>query len=203
MIFVGIDIATCSAIREDKTRAGQEEGNTQSQSPATEFRGAASQCVHGGGHGQRTKGGQDPATQPGHKVHGQEKDQRRRRKGQEELEEDKSCDTEPSHTVQVRGQEKRRARPDTPRQGQQEDKGTRPGHRAGPQSPATELRGAAKTRPRGGQGPDTEPYHTAQSQNAGRGQDKEKRRTKPGHRAQPTEFRGAASECGQFFPESV
>ena len=37
MIFVGIDIANCSATREDKRR--QEEDKTRSQSPATEFRG--------------------------------------------------------------------------------------------------------------------------------------------------------------------
>ena len=112
MIFVGIDIANCSATREDKRRAGQE----------------------------KTRGGQDPVTEPGHRVkgrsqsvcpglvsadRGQEKDNSRTRGGQD-------LATEPSHRVQ-------------------------PGHKAGPQSPTTEFRGAAKTRRRGGQGPDTEP----------------------------------------------
>ena len=75
-----------------------------------------------------------------------------------------------SHRVQGRSQDK-----------DKEDKRrTRPGHRAGPQSPATEFRGAAKTRTkggqeedkaqpqrtRGGQGLDTEPSHRVQ----GRGQ---------------------------------
>ena len=46
----------------------------------------------------------------------------------------------------------------------------------GPQSP-TEFRGAAKIRTRGGQGPDTE----------------------PGAQSPATEFRGAASQCGQLF----
>ena len=46
--------------------------------------------------------------------------------------------TETSHRIQGRGQDKDKRR-------------TRPGHRAGPQSPATEFRGAAKTRTRGGQ----------------------------------------------------
>ena len=69
---------------------------------------------------------------------------------------------------------------------------TRPGHRAGPQSPATEFRGAAKTRTRGGQeaGPQSSGARPRQ------GQDPD---TEPGHRAQPTEFRGAASECGQLY----
>ena len=103
-----------------------------------------------------------------------------------------------------------------PRQGQEEDK-TRT------QSRATD-RGAAKTRARGGQDPDTEPGQTgarrrqgqeedkARTQSRatqpshgvqGRGQDKEKRRTRPGHRARPqspaTEFTGAGSKCGQLF----
>ena len=85
--------------------------------------------------------------------------------------------TETSHRVQGRGQDKDKRR-------------TRPGHRAGPQSPATEFRGAAETRAREGQEEDK-----AQPQS-------------PGHRAQEdkawtqspaTEFRGAASECGQLF----
>ena len=45
----------------------------------------------------------------------------------------------------------------------------------------------------------TQPSHGVQ----GRGQDKEKRRTRPGHRARPqspaTEFTGAGSKCGQLF----
>ena len=69
--------------------------------------------------------------------------------------------TETSHRVQGRGQDKDKRR-------------TRPGHRAGPQSPATEFRGAAKTRTRGGQeedkaqpqSPATELSHRVQ----GRGQ---------------------------------
>ena len=68
------------------------------------------------------------------------------------------------------------------------------GRRAGPQSPATEFRGAAKTRTRGGQDPDTEPGHRAQPQSCCilGGQE--------GDKAQPqspatelTEFRGAAT----------
>ena len=96
--------ANCSAIREDKRTAGQEEDKTQTQSQATEFRG-----------------------------------------------------------------------------------GPEPGHRARPQSPATEFMGAAKRRTRGAQEEDktwtqsraTEPSHRVQ----GRSQDKDKRRTRPGHRA--------------------
>ena len=84
---------------------------------------------------------------------------------------------------------------------------SQPGHGDQPQSS-----GAAKTRTRGGQGPDTEPGHGAQPQSSGarprqgqeedkartqsratepshrvqgRGQDKDKRRTRPGHRAGP------------------
>ena len=78
MIFVGIDIANCSATREEQNKRRQEEDKTRSQSPATEFRGAASQCVQGwsarpedkrrtrGGQQQdktRTRGGQNPATE--------------------------------------------------------------------------------------------------------------------------------------------
>ena len=105
-----------SATREDKRRAGQE----------------------------KTRGGQDAVTEPGHRVQGrgqsvcpglvskrtrggQQQDKRRTRGGQDP-------DTEP-------GPQSSGARP---RQGQEEDKRrTRPGHRAGPQSPATEFRGAA------------------------------------------------------------
>ena len=102
--------------------------------------------------------------------------------------------TEPSHRVQGRGQDKDKRR-------------TRPGHRAGPQSPATELlytrrtrggqgpatelrefRGAVTRRTRGGQGPATEPSHRV-DRVQGRGQEEDK--------AQPqspatelTEFRG-------------
>ena len=78
---------------------------------------------------------------------------------------------------------------------------TEPSHkrRTRPQSPA---RGAAKRRTRGGQGPATEPSHRV-DRVQGRGQEEDKRRTRPSHRAQPqssaTEFRGAASECGQLF----
>ena len=43
---LSIDIANCSATREDKRRAGQED-KTRSQSSATEFRAAGSQCVQG------------------------------------------------------------------------------------------------------------------------------------------------------------
>ena len=49
MICVGIDIAICSATRADKRRAGQEK-TRGGQDPATEFRGAAK---------RRTKGGQE------------------------------------------------------------------------------------------------------------------------------------------------
>ena len=84
-----------------------------------------------------------------------------------------SRDTEPSHRVQGRGQDKDMRR-------------TRPGHRAGPQSPATEFRGAA-TRTRGG--------HRAGPQSPARqGQEEDKARTQ----SPATEFRGAASECGQL-----
>ena len=72
MIFVGIDIAICSATRADKRRAGQEEDKTRPQSPATEFRGAASQCGQGWSarpeDNSRTRGGQDPDTEPGHRA---------------------------------------------------------------------------------------------------------------------------------------
>ena len=61
--------------------------------------------------------------------------------------------TETSHRVPGCGQDKDKRR-------------TRPGHRAGPQSPATEFRGAAKTRTRGGQ------------------QEEDNKRTRPSHRAQ-------------------
>ena len=48
----------------------------------------------------------------------------------------------------------------------------------------------------------TEPSHRV-DRVQGRGQEEDKRRTRPSHRAQPqspaTEFRGAASECGQLF----
>ena len=82
MTFVGIDIANCSAIREDK----------------------------------RT-GGQDPVTEPGHRVQGrgqsvcpglvsaargQEKDKRRARPGHRAR--PQSAATEPGHRVQGRGQ---------------------------------------------------------------------------------------------------
>ena len=63
MIFVGIDIANRS--EQDKTR--QREDETRSQSPATEFRVAASQCVQGWSarpeDKRRTRGGQNPATE--------------------------------------------------------------------------------------------------------------------------------------------
>ena len=41
---------------------------------------------------------------------------------------------------------------------------------------------------RGGQDPDTEPSHGVQ----GRGQENDKRRTRPGHKSPATEFRGTA-----------
>ena len=75
---------------------------------------------------------------------------------------------------------------------------TRPGHRAAhkaqPQSPATEFRGGAKRRRRGGQGLDTELGHRAQTQSSGArprgGQEEDKawtqtRATEPSHTAQP------------------
>ena len=119
----------------------------------TEFRGAET---------TRRRGGQGldtgPATQPSHRVdrvhgararEGQQQGKRRTIGGQ-------GLDTEP-------GAGKRR---------------TRPGHRAQPQSPATELtefRGAG-------------PGHRAQPQShrvQGRGQEEDKRRTRPSHRTQP------------------
>ena len=94
----------------------------------------------------------------------------RPRQGQEE---DK---TRTQSRATDRGAAKTRARggqdPDTEpghRQGRGEDKGKRrirPGHRAGPHSPATEFKGAAKTRRRGGQGPATEPGHRARPQSS-------------------------------------
>ena len=48
----------------------------------------------------------------------------------------------------------------------------------------TEFRGAAKRRTRGGQGPATEPSHRV-DRVQGRGQEEDKRRTRPSHRAQP------------------
>ena len=98
MILVGIDIANCSATREYKRRAGQE----------------------------KTRGGQNPVTEPGHRVQGRgqsvcpglvSEDKRRTREGQEE-----------------------------DKKGQQQEKDnrrTKPKHKAWPQSPATESRGAA------------------------------------------------------------
>ena len=110
--------------------------------------------------------------------------------------------TETSHRVQGRGQDKDKRR-------------TRPGHRARPQRTRPSHR-AQPQRTRGGQGLDTEPSHRGQGpatepSQKGQEEDKawtqspateDKRRTRPGHRAQPqspTEFRGAASECGQLF----
>ena len=77
--------------------------------------------------------------------------------------------TETSHRVQGRGQDKDKRR-------------TRPGHRAGPQSPATEFRGAAETRAREGQEEDKAQPQSPTTQ--------KKRRTRPGHRAQPQRTRG-------------
>ena len=99
-----------SATREDKRRAGQE----------------------------KTRGGQDAVTEPGHRVQGrgqsvcpglvskrtrggQQQDKRRTRGGQDP-------DTEPGHRVQGRGQDKDKRRT---RGGQDPD--TEPGHRARPQ----------------------------------------------------------------------
>ena len=75
---------------------------------------------------------------------------------------------------------------------------TRPGHRAQPLSPGTELTDAGKRRTRGGQGLGTEPSHripateltefrgaAKRRTTGGRGQEEDKRRTRPGHRAQP------------------
>ena len=146
-IFVGIDIANCSAIREDKRRAGQEEDKTRSQSRATELKVAKT----------RPRGGQDPDTEPGHRAQPQSS-WARPREGQEE---------------------------DTRRTRGGQDLDTEPGHRAWPQSsgarPREEFMGAAKRRTRGAQeeDEDTEPGHRVQ----GRGQDKG--RTRPGHRAGP------------------
>ena len=89
---------------------------------------------------------------------------------------------------------------------QDKDRRTRPRHRAGPQSPATqspateytEFMGAArgqerdKRSARGGQDPDAEPGHRVQGHH---GQDKDKE-DKP--QSPAAEFRGAASECGQL-----
>ena len=78
--------ANCSAIREDKRTAGQEEDKTQTQSQATEFRGGpepghrarpqspATEFM--GAAKRRTRGAQEedktwtqsPATEPGHRV---------------------------------------------------------------------------------------------------------------------------------------
>ena len=78
-----------------------------------------------------------------------------------------------------------------PRQGQEEDK-TRT------QSRATD-RGAAKTRAKVGEEEDKARIQSRAIQPSHRVQG----RTRPGHRAGPyspaTEFRGAASECGQLF----
>ena len=66
--FVGIDIANCSATREEKRRAGQEEDKTWSHSPATEFRGGQSVCpgLVSAARGQE----KDKRTRPGHRVEG-------------------------------------------------------------------------------------------------------------------------------------
>ena len=74
-------IASCSATREDKRRAGQEKTRGQQYpvtSPVTEFRGAASQCpgLVGVARGQekdkrRTTAGQEKdnwRTRPGHRA---------------------------------------------------------------------------------------------------------------------------------------
>ena len=74
--------------------------------------------------------------------------------------------TEPSHRVQGRGQDKDKRR-------------TRPGHRAGPQSRATELLYTRGTR--GGQGPATEPSHRV-DRVQGRGQEEDKAQAR-GHDA--------------------
>ena len=95
MIFVGIDIANCSATREDKRRAGAGQG--------------------------KTRGGQDPVTEPGHRVQG---------RGQS------VC---PGLVSAARGQEKDKSQEEDnsrTREGQEEDK-TRL------QTPATKFRGAA------------------------------------------------------------
>ena len=156
-------------------------------------------------------------TRPGHTTQPQSCSGTRLRGGQ-------GLDTEPSYRVdrvEGRGHEK-------------DNRRARPGHRAPPQSPTTELtefRGAAKRRPRGGQGPATEltefrgaedkrrtrPSHRAQPQSSGaRSRGGQGPATEPSHRvdrvqgrgqeedkAQPqspaTDFRGAASECGQLF----
>ena len=95
-----------------------------------------------------------------------------------EEEEEQGLDTElgaaePSHRVQGRGQEEDKRR-------------TRPGHRAGPQSPTTELRGQEEDKA-WTQSRVTEPSHRVQGA--------AKRRTREGHRAGPqspaTEFRSA------------
>ena len=81
----------------------------------------------------------------------------------------------------------------------------------GPQRPATEFRVAAKTRTRGGQGPDTEPGHGAQPQSSGarprQGQEEDKawtqsRATEPGHRVQGRGQEGQAEPGHRALPQS-
>ena len=106
MVFVGIDTANyanCSATREHNKRAGHE--NTTG-GPTTEFRGAASQCGQGWSarpkDKRRTRGGQDPTTEPGRRVQGRGQSvcpgmvSAARGEGQRR--------TRPGHRVQGRGQ---------------------------------------------------------------------------------------------------
>ena len=141
-----------------------------------EFRGAAK---------RRTRGGQGPATEPSHgvgRVQGRDQEEDKRR-------------TRPSHT-----------RPSP--SGMTAAAGlsmclTEPGHRAQPQSPATELtefRGTAK-RPRGGEEDKAQPQSPATESSdrvdrvQGRGQEEDKRRTRPtatepSHRVDRVQGRG-------------
>ena len=174
--IVGGNECKCTKYTFEKPRAVWEL-HARTQSRATELRGAAK---------TRTR----PGHRAGHRVQGrsQDRDKRRTRPGHR-------AGPQVGHRVQGRGKdrEKRRTRPGhraQPKQGQEEDKtrATEPSH-------SHRVQGAAKTRTRGGRDPDTEAGHRAQL-------DKDKRRTRPGHRAGPqspaTEFRGAASERGQL-----
>ena len=122
-----------------------------------------------------TRGGQDPATERGHRARPQSSGAR-------------PVSVGPALFSKL---------------GEEEDK-TRT------QSRATEFRGAAKRRTRGGQETDkrstrggqdldTEPGHRARPHSSGarprQGQEEDKTRTQ----SRATEFRGAASECGQPF----